>query len=263
MAMNMRRRSWNRKVYLVMMICCCCCKSGGERRLLLLFVCRGFFILRDDRQPSRVSSTWLNSHYLISHAFRLIAANCEAPLGDSSPWILQVKIFVGIVFSVSKSSNEQITRNPRSEAERPQFDLRACWSQAADRIREGSKSLMRKVNLMLHPYTLHGDITLDGRPFPIAAMRIRLQGADVSEGSCERIWILGLLLPARNCCFEEGGIYLTGWGRVSRFEKRLRKEATHDMINAVVIVNSNPSCWTRKRAISVLTHGSLDCTPHI
>ena len=76
---------------------------------------------------------------------------------------------------------------------------------------------------------------LDSRALMLAKVPVREFGS------------LDCFLPARNCIFEEGGIYLTGWGRVSRFEKRLRKEATHDMINAVVIVNSTPCCWTCKK----------------
>lgn len=43
---------------------------------------------------------------------------------------------------------------------------------------------MRQVNLMLHPDPLGREITLGGRPFQIAAMRIIFQGADVGEAFC-------------------------------------------------------------------------------
>jgi hypothetical protein len=57
---------------------------------------------------------------------------------------------------------------------------------------EFSTSLMCKVNLMLHPYALHGEITLNGRTFQIATMHMCLRGTDVDERTGYRVWIFGL-----------------------------------------------------------------------
>lgn len=60
---------------------------------------------------------------------------------------------------------------------------------------------------------------------------------------------------AKTSDFVEGGMYLAGWGRLSRFEKRLRKEATQDIIKAVIVSRQPESRlqWDRKFSQTVVS----------